>query len=361
LGAIFDFDLYGAIEEKSLRRLKPDALLPIHTFSSASEADASRRLAGHLGALSRELEKPLAFCAFAQRAEVEALKREAELPIFTEIELAVRVPAASRDRQMRSRWIRALPPPAVRRSEKVEALLGPHGPLTTDASLDLCAAYDVPVAERAVVEDVESATFAASAMGCPVALKGPESTASHRSDGGLVTLDVADAEELQADFAELLVALEKNAQDAQGSRVMVQPMVSRGREVIIGGKRDPSFGPLVMFGIAGVQVQILDDVAFRLAPLTRERAELIVDQLRGYALLRGGRGEPPADVDAEVGALLSVSKLLMDCLEIVELDVNPLPVFEQGAAAIDARAVVWGQRTLSSQKKMLPNGTRSFI
>jgi len=122
-------------------------------------------------------------------------------------------------------------------------------------------------------------------------------------------------------------------------------MLAGGREVILGGKRDPSFGPVVMFGLGGVYVEVFEDVAFRLAPLTREEAEEMVSEVRGSRLLRGVRGEPPADVEAVVEALLSLSRLLVECSKVVEVDINPLLVFERGVAAVDARVVVRSQRT----------------
>jgi acetyltransferase len=345
LGTIFDFDLYSHIVERSMRALDPHALLLVHTYSSGPEGVASRRVAQRLGELSREVEKPLAFCAFAQQGEVEALKKETQLPVFTEIEGAVRALAASRDRHTRPARLISLPSPPTERPEKVEALLGSAGVLALDAALDLCGAFDIPVAAWAVVEDAEAAAFAASAMGYPVAVKGVAGEISHKSDAGLVALDIADAEDLRTAFAEVSGALDRHAAHAQARRVMVQQMLPRGREVIIGGRRDPGFGPVVMFGLGGIYVEILEDVAFRLAPLAREDAESMVDEVRGRRLLQGGRGQPPADKVAIVEALLGMSRLLVECPEIVEMDVNPLLVFEQGAAAVDARAIVERQRT----------------
>jgi acetyltransferase len=126
---------------------------------------------------------------------------------------------------------------------------------------------------------------------------------------------------------------------------MVQRMLPGGREVIIGGKHDPSFGPVVMFGLGGIYVEALDDVAFRLAPLVREEAVEMVDQVQGSRLLRGMRGQPAVDRGAIVEALLAMSRLLVECPEIEEIDINPLLVFERGAAAVDARAIVERQRT----------------
>jgi acetyltransferase len=345
LGTIFDFDLYNHIVERSLRALDPDALLLVHTYSAGPEADASHRVAQHLGELSRAMAKPLAFCAFAQQAEVEALKKASLLPIFTDIEGAVRALAASRDRHARPARRVPLPPPPTQRPGKVEALLSGAGVLTTDAALDLCGAFGIPVATWAAVDDAEAASFAASAMGYPVALKGLASEVPHKSDAGLVALGITDAEDLRAAFAEVSAALERYTPQAQAGRLMVQPMLSGGYEVIIGGRRDPSFGPMVMFGLGGIYVEILEDVAFRLAPLAREDAERMVDEVRGSRLLQGARGQPPADRGAIIEALLGMSRLLVECPEIFEIDVNPLLVSEQGAAAVDARAVVGSQGT----------------
>jgi acetyltransferase len=345
LGTIFDLDLYSHIVERSLRALDPHTLLLVHTYSPGPEAEASRRVAQRLSELSREVEKPLAFCAFAQQAEVEALKKEASLPIFTQIQGAVRALAASRDRHARPAGLRPVPPPSAQRPEKVGVLLSGEGVLTTDAALDLCATVEIPVVAWAAVEDAEGAEAAAAVMGYPVALKGLASEAPHKSDAGLVALDIGDAEALRTAFAEVSATLAQHAPHGQARRVMVQTMLSGGREVIIGGKRDPSFGPVVMFGLGGIYVEVLQDIAFRLAPLVREDAEGMIDEVRGSRLLRGARGQPPADRDAIVRALLAMSRLLVEYPEIVEIDVNPLLVFAQGAAAVDARVVIERQRT----------------
>jgi acyl-CoA synthetase (NDP forming) len=121
-------------------------------------------------------------------------------------------------------------------------------------------------------------------------------------------------------------------------------MLDGGREVILGGKRDPSFGPVVMFGLGGVYVEILQDVAFRLAPLTRDDGVEMISEVKGSHLLRGARGEPSADVEAVVEALLALSRLLVECPEVMEVDINPLLVFEEGVTAVDARVVTIGQK-----------------
>jgi acyl-CoA synthetase (NDP forming) len=345
LGVLFDFDMYGRIVEECLRALDPDALLLVHTYSTGSESEMSRRLARRVRELSRDLDKPVALCAFAEREETQALKRQMDYPVFTEIEAAVRALAASRARHTRPAQLLPLPSAPAQCPHEVEGLLAHDGVLTTDTALGLCAAFGIPAAEWAVVESVEGALVAAGAVGYPVALKVLSPGISHKSDVGGVVLGVGSREALLVEFPTLLARLEERARDARIMGFLVQRMLSGGREVILGGQRDPSFGPVVMFGLGGVYVELFEDVAFRLAPLTREDAEEMISEVRGSRLLRGVRGEPPRDEEAVVGALLALSRLLVECPEVAEVDVNPLLVFERGVAAVDARVVVRGQKT----------------
>ena len=345
LGVIFDFDLYGHIVEECLRVLDPDALLLVHTYSAGPEGEMSRRLAHRLRGLSRELDKPVAFCAFAQREEVEALRQGLDYPVFTEIEAAVRALAASRDRYVRPARLLPLPSAPAGRPREIEGLLTHGGVLTTDAALGLCAAFGIPTAKWAVVESVEGALVVASAIGYPVALKALSPDVVHKSDVGGVVLGIESPDALRTEFAALLARVEERVPGVQVEGVLVQQMLSGGREVILGGRRDPSFGPVVMFGLGGVYVEVFEDVAFRLAPLTREEAEEMISEVRGSRLLQGVRGQAPADVEAVVEALLGLSRLLVECPEVAEIDVNPLLVFEHGVAAVDARVVVDRQKT----------------
>ena len=238
-----------------------------------------------------------------------------------------------------------MPSALTQRPHEVEGLLARDGVLTTDAALGLCASFAIPTDEWAVVESVEGALVAAGAIGYPAAFKALSPDVAHKSDVGGVVLDVSGPDALRVEFAALVTRMKEHAPDARLTGVLVQRMFSGGREVILGGKRDPSFGPVVMFGLGGVYVEVFEDVSFRLAPLTREDAEEMIAEVQGSRLLRGVRGEPSADVDAVVEALLALSQLLVECPEVAEIDVNPLLVFEQGAVAVDARAVVRSQKT----------------
>ena len=344
LGVIFDFDLYGRIVEECLQALDPDALLLVHTYSAGPEVEMSRHLVRKLQELGRERDKPVALCAFAHQEGIEPLQHETPHPVFTEIEGAVRALAASRDRHARQSRLLPLPPSPAHRPREIEEVLMRGGVLTTDLALGLCAAFDIPTAEWAVVEDVESAILAAGMIGYPVALKVLSPDIVHKSDVGGVALGVKGPEALREELAALMRRVTTRVPGARQSEILVQRMLDGGREVILGGKRDPSFGPVVMFGLGGVYVEILQDVAFRLAPLTHDDGVEMISEVKGSHLLRGARGEPSADVEAVVDALLALSRLLVECPEVMEVDINPLLVFEEGVTAVDARVVTIGQK-----------------
>jgi acyl-CoA synthetase (NDP forming) len=177
-------------------------------------------------------------------------------------------------------------------------------------------------------------------MEYPVVLKVLSPDVSHKSDVGGVVLNVDSADDLRDEFPALLERMEARAPDAQPGGVLVQRMLPGGREVILGGKRDPSFGPVVMFGSGGIYAEVFQDITFRLAPLTRDVASEMIAEVRGSRLLRGVRGDRPVDLEAVVEVLLALSRLMVECPEVTELDVNPLLVFEEGVVAVDARAVV---------------------
>jgi len=164
----------------------------------------------------------------------------------------------------------------------------------------------------------------------------------HKTDVGGVRLSLSSEEEVSRAFVEITSSVRRRAPSAWIAGVSVQEMVVGGRELIIGMSRDPQFGPLLMFGLGGIYVEMLKDVSFRVAPLSRRDAEEMVREIRAYPLLASYRGSEPADEDAIVDALLRVSRLSRDFPEIQELDVNPLLVLPRGRGvrAIDCRMTI---------------------
>jgi len=134
--------------------------------------------------------------------------------------------------------------------------------------------------------------------------------------------------------------VKKHKPDAKIVGVLVQEMAPASTEVIVGSTKDPQFGPALMFGLGGIFVEVLKDVTFRIAPITESDAKEMIAEVKAYPILKGYRGQPPADIDAIVNILMNTSKLVMDHQEIKELDLNPIMVYEKGAKTVDARVIL---------------------
>jgi acetyltransferase len=334
LGVIFDFELYARIVEECLHMLSPDAVLLINTYT-LDEAEGAHRLARRVEEIVRESGRPIAFCVYSQGDEGQVVQQHTSLPIFAEIDDALRGLAASRDWNCwQARRVGATGDAVHASREEAQRVLTRPGVLTVEQALALCKAYGIPVTPLKVANDPEEAIQAADQLGYPVALKALATQLVHKSDMGGVTLGLVDAAAVRRESAAMLTRI------AHPARLMVQRMVSDGLEVILGGKRDRSFGPVVMFGLGGTYVEVFNDVSFRVAPLSRTDAEEMIGEVRGKRLLDGVRGKPPMDQESLIKALLSLSCMLVDNPSITEVDINPLLVLEHGAAAVDARAVV---------------------
>jgi acetyl coenzyme A synthetase (ADP forming)-like protein len=201
-------------------------------------------------------------------------------------------------------------------------------------------AYGIPLPQSALARNPEEAVEAAEKIGYPVAMKIASPDILHKTDIGGVRLNIRGADEVRDSFDLLNYRALRFMPEAEIWGVLVQEMVVEGcHEVLVGMSRDPQFGPLLAFGLGGIYVEALRDVAFRIAPVARWEAREMLSEIRGYSLLRGVRGERPADLEAIVDCILRVSQLVTDFPEIVELDINPLIVCEEGegAVAVDLR------------------------
>jgi len=211
-----------------------------------------------------------------------------------------------------------------------------------DPYAGLVAAYGIPTPPERLATTPEEAAAMAREIGFPVVLKIVSPDILHKSDIGGVILDVRDAAAARAGFATLVARATTTQPAAVVRRVQVQKMVTGGQEVIVGVKRDPIFGPLVMFGLGGIYVEALADVSFRLAPLTEFDAWEMIGEVRSAKLLAGVRGAAPADRPALVDAIVRIGQLATERPEIAELDVNPLLVLPegQGVVAVDVRVII---------------------
>jgi acyl-CoA synthetase (NDP forming) len=211
----------------------------------------------------------------------------------------------------------------------------------------LLEAVGIVTASSRVVANHDEAVAVAREIGYPIALKAVGPEILHKSDVGGVILDVRDDAAVRDGFR----ALTSRVGDAMTGAV-VQQMVPGGVELLIGTVDDPMFGPLIACGSGGVLVDLLQDTAFRLHPLTDLDAREMVESLKSVALLRGYRGQAPADEGAVVDALLRVSALVEMCPEIQELDINPLKVLSRGVRAVDVRARISHQQVKAPTRRI---------
>jgi acyl-CoA synthetase (NDP forming) len=230
-----------------------------------------------------------------------------------------------------------------RRAQALEMVRTAQGQaLTESVGKQLLALYDIPVTHERVVTSAAAAARAAQEIGFPVAMKIVSPQITHKTEAGGVVLNVARADEARAAFERIMYHARQYNAHAELQGVSVQEMVQGGRETIIGMTSDPQFGPGIVFGLGGIFVEVLHDTVLRVPPLDVEEAREMIDALKGAAILKGTRGQKPADLSAIVGVLLKFSHLCLDLRGVVqEIDINPLLVLEagQGAKAVDCLVV----------------------
>lgn len=206
-------------------------------------------------------------------------------------------------------------------------------------ALALLASYSLTPIEHRWVRSADEAAAAAAALGLPVALKIVSPDILHKSDAGGVRLDLRTEAEARAAYPEMMEAVGRAVPSARLEGALVAPMARPGTEVIVGMVLDAQFGPAMMFGLGGIFVEVYKDVAFRLIPLDERDAREMIAEIKGAPILRGLRGQPPRDIEALVGCILKVDRLIREHSEITELDLNPIVVYQQGYRILDAKIV----------------------
>ena len=213
--------------------------------------------------------------------------------------------------------------------------------LTEDEAKKILKYYNFPVVRTAVANNVEEAVALAQDMGFPVVLKILSPQIIHKTDAGGVVLNVNSAKEVRDTFEVLIQRATAYNPNAQIIGVTVQPMIEkRGYEIIIGGKTDPVFGPVILFGMGGVGVELFKDYSIGLPPLNTTLVHRLMDETKVYQLLKGYRNSPPVDLKKLDETMLQFSQLLVDFPQIKEIDINPLLINEKDASVLDARIVV---------------------
>ena len=212
--------------------------------------------------------------------------------------------------------------------------------LTEVESKELFREAGIPVIDTRVARTKKEAVSLSKEMGFPVALKIVSPDIVHKTDSGGVRLGLKNATRVGNAYREILQCIKKNHSGAKILGVSVQKMARPGIEVIIGMIKDAQFGPVLMFGLGGVLVEVLKDVSFRIVSLTRKDAQEMIREIRGYPLLEGYRGQEAVSISALEDIILRVSEFVEMNPEIKELDLNPIIAYKNGAIAVDARVIL---------------------
>ncbi|MCP5240297.1 MAG: acetate--CoA ligase family protein [Zoogloeaceae bacterium] len=331
-----------------------DAVFLVGMFGGYSIRFAEDLLGGEMrGAesmieLGRRSTKPLVIYSLYAPIKPPALRRlhEAGLPVYASIEHAVSVLRALGERgiYLRDAEGRA-PAPAARPTAETEALFvaakNEERDLFEFEAKALLRAHGVQVAPEIVVHDADELAEVARQFGDQaLVMKVVSKDILHKSDAGGVKLNLRGEAALRNAYDQIMSSCRAFLPSATIRGVLVTPMARKGTEVIIGVSRDPIFGPVMMFGLGGIFVEILEDVAFRAIPLSRHDARSMVEQIKARKILEGARGEAAVDKDALVDLLLKVSSIVAAYPALAELDLNPILAYDDGYAVVDARVIV---------------------
>jgi acetate---CoA ligase (ADP-forming) len=323
-----------------------DGLLVILTPQAMTEISATAQA---LVDVAARVDIPVAAC-FMGEARIEEgthILQNNDVPNFPYPERAGLVFKA----MTTYRELRAKPIPTIERFEvdkqAVEQLIHrvqSEGRLTIGDSeaRSVLEAYKIKIPPTELAADADKAVQAADEMGYPVVLKIASPDILHKTDVGGVKVGLENTNDVRDAFDLITYRAQRYLPDARLWGCLIQKMVPPGLEILIGMNRDPQFGPLVTFGLGGIYVETLKDVTFRIAPFSRLEAEEMLNEIRAHALLEGVRGEPPVDKEILVDTLLRIGQLVTDFPQIMELDINPYIVYEdgRGGIALDMRLVL---------------------
>ncbi|MEM3507480.1 MAG: acetate--CoA ligase family protein [Candidatus Bathyarchaeia archaeon] len=204
----------------------------------------------------------------------------------------------------------------------------------------LCKEYGIPTPEFTLAKNVDEAIDFADKVGYPVVLKIVSPDIIHKTEAGGVLIDLRNKNDVKKGFEKIIENVKNYKPNARIIGMLVQKMAPQSTEIIVGGIKDPQFGPTLMFGLGGVFVEVLKDVTFRVAPITEEDAKEMLKEIKAYPILKGYRGEKPRDEGAIVKILLAASRLMLENEEIDQMDLNPIMVYEKGASVVDARIIL---------------------
>ncbi len=198
----------------------------------------------------------------------------------------------------------------------------------------------IPVVETKLAKTQKEAASLSQKIGFPVVLKIVSPDVIHKSDSGGVKVGLNNIGQVKTAYNQIIKSMSEQYPHAVVHGVSVQKMVPLGTEVIVGASKDPQFGPVIMFGLGGIFVEVLKDVSFRIIPVSEKDAREMIQEIKGYPLLQGYRGKEPANIPALVQMILKISKFVEENPETRELELNPIFAYPKGAIAVDARIIL---------------------
>jgi acetate---CoA ligase (ADP-forming) len=347
LGDLFDFDFYLRIIEHTLQQENIDGILFMHTYTSVTEGPTSLRLLESIAALSIKYSKPVVVCVSTKQSELANLHEQFPFPIFPSPDRAVNAMDIAIRRRERRLFLTEnttiITPEPAPEDENIRGLLAAglresHS-LGLDKALQLVRALGICVPDFSVVPDAAHVDAALQNILGPYVLKIIADGVSHKSDLGGVLLGILDQGSVSRAAREMMERFQ-SIPNAGVRGLLVQQMIRRAPgdvELIVGGKRDPQFGPVVLVGHGGVLVEVLKKTSLRMAPLTPAEADEMITGLPGHEILDGVRGMPALDKEALRDAILRVAHLMVNFPEIDSIDINPLLLTSTSALALDSR------------------------
>lgn len=218
---------------------------------------------------------------------------------------------------------------------------GRHNLLEPEART-LISAWEIPVPRYILITGPEDPglKLKVEMINSPFVIKVVSRDIPHKTEAGGVISGLWDMRDIKNAFIRMKKDLEEKAPHATIEGFLLEEFVPKGVEVIIGGMRDPQFGPVVMFGIGGILVELMKDVSFRLAPLNQGEATEMIEEIKGYPLLTGYRGSKPVDMEQLVSTIMKLSDIITNVKEIREIEINPLFAYEDGVMAVDTRVIL---------------------
>ncbi|MEO0091930.1 MAG: acetate--CoA ligase alpha subunit [candidate division WOR-3 bacterium] len=348
-------DVIGDSDEKRYREAlkllledeNVDGIICIWTPTLMAE---TKVVAEEISAIAPNYAKPVMGCLLSLENTKEVIRTlwKARIPYYPFPEIAAKALADMCDFQ---EWIN-LPPTEIKvfddvDRKQVETIIQtakkrmPHF-ISEPEGYQILKAYKIPILPNVLVHNEDELIARSKEIGFPVVLKVVSSDILHKTEVGGVAIDIGNDEELLQKYKEMSENIRKIKPNAKIEGFLLQKMADKGVETILGIKKDPQFGSIIMFGLGGIYVEVLRDISFRVCPILELAATHMIQEIKGYKILKGFRGKGPADIKTIEESLLRLSQLAVEFPEFTEIDINPFVVYEQGkgAVAIDARFLI---------------------